>query len=241
MLRAGDHQAVVVDSGPDPQAMRRCLDELGVREVPLLVLSHFHADHVDGLAGVFAGRTVARVWVSPLASPAGEAATARDLAARQGVPVEVPEVDRAATVGEVALRVLGPVPPQGSDGDQSATENDASLVLLADVDGLRVLLTGDVEPPGQRALLSRGTDLRAQVLKIPHHGSARQEAAFFAATGATVAIASAGVDNDYGHPAPKTVALAQSLGMTVLRTDQNGSVAITWTDGRLGAVTQRRP
>lgn len=241
VLRAGEHQAVVVDSGPDPQAMRRCLDGLGVRAVPLLVLSHFHADHVDGLTGVFDGRTVGRLWVSPLAAPAGEAATVGTLAARQGVPVEVPTVDSAVTVGAVSLRVLGPLSPQGADTDESATENDASLVLLADVDGLRILLTGDVEPPGQRALLGRGADLRAQVLKVPHHGSARQEAAFFAATGATVAIASAGVDNDYGHPAPKTVALAQALGMTVLRTDQNGSVAITWHDGRLGAVTQRRP
>ncbi len=241
VLRAGAHQAVVVDSGPDPQAMGRCLDGLGVQEVTLLVLSHFHADHADGLAGVFAGRRVSRLWVSPLASPSGEAASVRELATQRGALVEVPEVDTAATVGAVTLRVLGPLAPQGSDDDQSATENDASLVLVADVDGLRVLLTGDVEPPGQRALLSRGTDLRAQVLKVPHHGSARQEPAFFAASGASVAIASAGVDNDYGHPAPRTVALAESLGMTVLRTDQNGSVAVTWRGGQLGAVTQRRP
>lgn len=241
VLRAADHEAVVVDSGPDPQAMRRCLDGLGVRVVPLLVLSHFHADHVDGLPGVFAGRRVGRLWVSPLASPAGEAALVRQSAVQHGVVVEVPPPGGATSVGAVSLRVLGPLPPRGVDGDESAAENDASLVLLADVDGLRVLLTGDVEPPGQRALLSSGADLRAQVLKIPHHGSSRQEPAFFAATGAAVAVASAGLDNDYGHPAPRTVALARTLGMTVLRTDQNGSVALTWRDSRVGVVAQRRP
>jgi len=114
-------------------------------------------------------------------------------------------------------------------------------VILADVEGLRVLLTGDVEPPGQRALLSAGTDLRAQVLKVPHHGSARQERAFFAATGATVAVTSSGVDNDYGHPAAGTLQLARSLGMTVLRTDQHGTAAIVWRQGKLAAVTQRPP
>ncbi|HZA05966.1 MAG TPA: ComEC/Rec2 family competence protein, partial [Propionibacteriaceae bacterium] len=82
-------------------------------------------------------------------------------------------------------------------------------------------------------------DLRADVLKIPHHGSARQDPAFFAATGARLAIASAGRDNDYGHPAPRTLQLARSLGMTLLRTDEQGSAAVLLRDGELAAVTQR--
>ena len=89
-------------------------------------------------------------------------------------------------------------------------------------------------------MLGRGADLRADVLKIPHHGSARQDPAFFAATGARLAIASAGPDNDYGHPAPRTMQLARSLGMTVLRTDQQGSAAVTLRDGHLAAVASRR-
>jgi len=137
--------------------------------------------------------------------------------------------------------VLGPLPPRGSDPDASAAQNDASLVLRADVAGLSVLLPGDLEPPGQRALLAAGVDLRATVLKVPHHGSARQEPAFFAATGSRVAIMSAGVDNDYGHPAPRTVQLARSLGMTVLRTDENGAVALTGQDGATQVVAARPP
>ena len=244
-LRAGRGVAVVVDTGPDPVAMDRCLDGLGVRAVPLLVLSHFHADHADGLAGIFEGRTVGQMWVSPLASPAGEVRAAQALARRERVPVGAPTSGTRARVGDVALTVLGPVTAAGpattraGEGEQSE-ENDASLVLMAEVGGLRVLLTGDVEPAGQRALLRAGADLRAQVLKAPHHGSARQEPAFFAATGATVAVASAGRDNDYGHPAPRMIQLARSLGMTVLRTDQQGAVAITWRGDRLAAVTQRR-
>jgi competence protein ComEC len=108
------------------------------------------------------------------------------------------------------------------------------------VGGLRLLLTGDVEPPGQHAILATGADLRADVLKIPHHGSARQDADFLGATHARVAIASAGLGNDYGHPAPRTIGLVRSLGMTLLRTDTQGSVAITLRDGSIGAVTQRR-
>jgi len=105
--------------------------------------------------------------------------------------------------------------------------------------GLRLLLTGDVEPPGQQAIMSAGMDLQADVLKIPHHGSAQQEAAFLAASHARLAIASAGLNNDYGHPAPRTVQLVRSLGMTLLRTDQNGSIAVGLRHDRLAAVTQR--
>jgi len=69
-------------------------------------------------------------------------------------------------------------------------------------------------------------------------GVGRADSAFLAAAHARVALASAGLHNDYGHPAPRTVRLLQSLGMTLLRTDLQGSVAVTVTNGRLGAVAQ---
>jgi len=204
-----------------------------------LILTHFHADHVDGLEGVRQRRRVGDMWVSPLASPGYEVGRVREWAGPYGRPVTSPPVGTTATVGEVSLQVLGPVDHPTAAEDESSTQNDESLVVMITAHGLRLLLTGDVEPPGQAAILGSGADLRADVLKVPHHGSARQDPAFFAATGARLAIASAGLDNDYGHPAPRTVQLVGSLGMTLLRTDQQGSVAITSEDGRLAAVAQR--
>jgi competence protein ComEC len=238
VVRAAAHAAVVVDTGPDPVAMRRCLDQLRVTSVPVLVLTHFHADHVDGLAGVLRGRTVGQIWVSGVASPPVEVHDVRMAADQHQIPVASPGVGVRATVGELGLEVIGPVTRPGPAPD-SPEENDSSLVLLVTAPGVRILLTGDLEPPGQAALLARHADLRADVLKIPHHGSARQDQAFFAATGARLAIASAGQDNDYGHPAPRTVQLARSYGMTVLRTDEQGAAAVVVRDGRLAAVTQR--
>jgi competence protein ComEC len=160
-------------------------------------------------------------------------------AALQRIPVNAPLPGTRASVEEAELQVLGPVHHAAVDQDESSQQNDSSLVIMVEVKGLRLLLTGDVEPPGQQAILAAGADLRADVLKIPHHGSAQQDPAFFAATHARVAIASAGVANDYGHPAPRTVHLARSSGMTVLRTDQDGSVAVRLDRERLAAVTQR--
>ena len=108
VLRAGPHDAVVVDTGPDPAPMRRCLSLLGVRRVPLLVLTHFHDDHVGGLDGVLATGPVGQVWVAPLDSPGPGAAEVRTAAAARGVPVLTPPVGAAGAVGDVSWQVLGP-------------------------------------------------------------------------------------------------------------------------------------
>jgi competence protein ComEC len=239
VVRTGRGSAIVVDSGPDPPAMRACLDRLGIRSVPLLIITHFHADHVNGLTGVLWHRRIGQLWLSPLAPPGPLTALIRSRAMQQRIPLNAPLPGTRASVGEATLQVLGPVQHVASDQDESSKQNDSSLVIMFEVAGMRLLLTGDVEPPGQQAILGTGADLRADVLKIPHHGSAQQNPAFFAATHARLAIASAGAHNDYGHPAPRTVQLVESLGMTLLRTDQNGSVAIRLSTDRLAAVTQR--
>jgi competence protein ComEC len=238
-VRTGRGSAIVVDSGPAPAAMRDCLDRLGIRRVPLLIITHFHADHVAGLSGVLQGRRIGQLWLSPLAPPGPLTAMISHQAAREGIPTNAPLPSTRASVGEAELQVLGPVDHLAVDQDESSKQNDSSLVIMVKVRGLRLLLTGDVEPPGQQAIVATGVDLRADVLKIPHHGSAQQDPAFFAATRARLAIATAGVDNDYGHPAPRTVQLARSAGMMLLRTDQDGSVAVRLDGERLAAVTQR--
>jgi len=228
-----------VDSGPNPVAMRGCLDRLRITQVPLLIITHFHADHVGGLIGVLQHRRVGQLWVSPPAPPGPLSAIVRREAADHRIPVNAPPVGTRARVGEAELLVIGPVDHVAVDQDESSRQNDSSLVIMVRIAGLRLLLTGDVEPPGQQAILDSGADLQADVLKIPHHGSAQQDPLFIAATHARLAIASAGADNDYGHPAPRTLQLVRSLGMTVLRTDEDGSVAVRLARDRLAAVTQQ--
>jgi len=183
--------------------------------------------------------------VSPLTSPTGEAAQVSAEAQKRGIPVRAPAIGETGRSGEADWLVLGPIGEHRSglegESNESAEENDSSLVLMVTVRGVRILVTGDVEPAGQQAILATGADLRADILKLPHHGSGRQEPAFVAATHARVAVASAGVDNSYGHPAPRTVQLVQSLGMTLLRTDEDGSVAVTSDRGTLSAVRQHPP
>jgi competence protein ComEC len=235
VLRAGDRSAVVVDTGPEPRFVRRCLDGLGVRQVPLLILTHFHADHVGGLAGVLAGREIGRVLVSPLDDPPAAADGVRRRLAADGVPVTVPRAGDLLRVGErLTLDVLGPVRLTETPESES---NNSSLVIEADVDGISILLTGDIEPSAQRALLWAEPELDADVLKVAHHGSPHQETELLTGVDARVALISVG-ENTYGHPSPRVLDALRSDGVRVYRTDEHGSIAVLRTgDGGLGVAT----
>lgn len=232
-LRTGPGSAIVVDAGPDPDAVDGCLDRLGVERVPLVVLTHFHADHVDGLAGVLRGRTVSAVEVSPVLDPPGGVAEVRRVTGRLGVPVATARSGATRTYGDATVQVLHPdiAVPVGGAGDGSSA-NDASVVLLVEAAGLRLLLTGDLEPPGQARLARLLGDLDVDVLKVPHHGSSYQDEAWLASLRAEIAVISVGAGNDYGHPSPGVVASLERAGAQVLRTDTGGDVAVVVRDGR---------
>jgi competence protein ComEC len=244
VLNAGHRAAVVVDAGPDPDAVDRCLDRLDVDAVPLVVLSHLHADHAAGLDGVDDGRSVAEVEVGALSTPADQLRSLALWADREDVPVRRAVYGEQRRLGRLSWRVIAPdtrLPlPRTADGDESGDENNASLVLLVEHSGLRLLLTGDVEPEAQRALLRSGADVRADVLKVPHHGSRYQDPQFAAAVGAEVALLSAGADNDYGHPADETLDLLRRSGAATYRTDLAGDVAVVWSGGRLDVQTEHQ-
>lgn len=230
VLRTGPHAGVVVDTGPEPGLMDRCLRRLGIRQVPVVVLTHFHADHIGGLAGVLRGRSVGEIDVTSFREPEPAARDVDELAG--DVPVRVPALGEVRNAGEVTWQVLGPVrPPTSVDPD--AGPNNASLMLLVQVRGVRILLTGDAEPEEQRAVERAVHDLRVDVLKVPHHGSGNQDAGFLGGLSARLAVISVGKDNAYGHPSAKTLDLLRGAGMTVGRTDLRGDVAVVVRDGAI--------
>nr|WP_234359145.1 ComEC/Rec2 family competence protein [Plantactinospora sp. BC1] len=238
VLPVGVGRAVVVDAGPDPGAVDRCLRRLGVREVSLLVVSHFHADHVQGVDGVFRGRRVAAVVVPQWLEPVEGRGTVERAASANGVPVGAAGAGWTYAAGPVTLTLLGPPHPiRGTRSDP----NNNSLVLRAEVHGVSILLTGDAETEEQQALLEvvPVARLRADVLKLAHHGSAYQEPAFLDAVRPAVALVPVGADNGYGHPNAGVLARLSRAGARVLRTDEQGDLAVVEPgSGRLSVAVR---
>ncbi|MFJ9842866.1 ComEC/Rec2 family competence protein [Kitasatospora sp. NPDC101155] len=224
-LRAdASDSAVVIDTGPDSNAADRCLRDLGITTVPLLLLTHFHADHVEGVPGVLRGRAVGAVEGTVLDDPPGEVARVADWVAGAGVPLlRAGRGERRSAGAGLAWDVVWPDPVAAVEAPGANNASVALLVSLAG--GLRMALLGDLEPPAQSALLGRLG--RVDVLKVAHHGSAHQDWDLTAALRPRLALISCGEGNAYGHPSPRTVERLRALGATVLRTDRAGDIAVT--------------
>ncbi|MGV9698457.1 ComEC/Rec2 family competence protein [Streptomyces sp. NPDC003470] len=252
VLAAGPGAGVVVDAGPDPVLVDRCLRSLGITEIPLVVLTHFHADHVAGLPGVLRGRPVGAIETTGLEEPADQAGFVRRLAAARRIPVRSAAAGEQRRTGALSWEVVwpppappreprpgtvpgaptapAPDPPTGTASTESP--NDASVTLLVRTAGLRLLLLGDLEPPAQQQLARSPAAAAlegADVLKVAHHGSAHQDPALIRRVAPRLALISCGEDNPYGHPAPGTVAALRAGGAMVLRTDRDGALAVTGT------------
>ncbi len=238
-LNAGAGQAVVVDAGPDPRSVDRCLDELRVERVPLLVLTHFHADHVDGIEGVLAGREVDRVETTRLLDPPGGVEEVAAATRAAGLRAEPAEDGTTYAVGGLTIQVLWPPGDSSTRGPgDGSTANEASVVLLVETGGLRLLLTGDIEPEGQARLARQLPGLDVDVLKLPHHGSAHQDEPWLLSLRPEVVLVSVGADNDYGHPAESAMQPLRDAGAQVARTDQDGDLAVVSDGGRPEVVTR---
>ncbi|HEU4411228.1 MAG TPA: ComEC/Rec2 family competence protein [Polyangiaceae bacterium] len=201
--------------------------------VDVAVLSHPHPDHFLGLASALPRLEVGELWDTGQGEDEGAgpayAALLAGLRAR-GVPVVRPDALCGAPrdFGGATLRVLSPCPafkPFGS-------ANDNSLVVHIAYGRRAVLLTGDAEHEAEAALVERfGASLRADLLKVGHHGSRTSTgAALLAAVRPSLALASCGVRNRFGHPHPTALARLAAAGVPLARTDRGG--ALVWeTDG----------
>lgn len=238
VLMAGEGEGVVVDAGPDPRAVDRCLRDLAVTRVPLVVLTHFHADHVRGLPGVLRGRAVGAIQTTSLEEPPEQAAFVRRTAAAARVPTLRAVAGEHRRAGPVDWRVLWPRQGPGGAGATVREPNDSSVTLrVRAAGGLTLLLLGDLEPLAQRELL-RGREASGpvDVLKVAHHGSAFQDAGLLHSVRPRLALISCGADNPYGHPSARTVGALRAAGARVLRTDTDGPIAVTGTGKELRAV-----
>ena len=202
----------------------------GIHHLDAVILSHPHGDHVGGLAPVLRALGANGFADSGQSYPGHAYHDALDVARERRIPLWEPRGgDAWKTDDGVTFRFYGPTLPYVTGSRSDINSN--SLVFRLEYGRFRMLFTGDAGAETEQRLLARHDDLRADVLKVGHHGSAYGTTqAFLAAVAPSVAIISVGRDNLFGHPAPSTIDALRTHGITIYRTDRDGAVTVT-TDG----------
>jgi competence protein ComEC len=224
--------AVLVDEGPPEARVDRQLRDLGVRRLALIVFTHPQRDHIGGAADVLRHVRVDRILDPELPSPSPDEDAARAEAAKKDVPVTVARAGTAFRLGRLRLRVLWPDGP----GPPGADPNDHATIVVASYGKVDALLTADAESP----VTLRLNPPQVEIMKVAHHGSADDGLArLLQLTRPSIAIISCGRHNDYGHPAPSTLAtLSGAPHLTVFRTDLDGRVVVESDGNRISTWSQ---
>jgi competence protein ComEC len=194
--------------------------------VALLVLSHPHADHIGGAASVITRVPVATIWDGGFVQSSAVYADVLTAARGRGVEWRRAPSGHTVDVDGVRLTVLA---PDSVSLARSRDANEASVVVLAEYHGVRLLFTGDLERAEELELVRQhGESLRAHVLKVGHHGSATSTTpAFLSAVAPRLALVSVGAGNRYGHPDPGVLERLRASGTQVLRTDDDGTIVVS--------------
>lgn len=213
----------------------------GIREIDVMVLSHPHPDHLLGLLPVLEAVPVREVWQSGYGREHPLMRRLLAAAGRAGAKVRDPrELVGAHAFGPVRVEVLAPFPEDGDALYEELDENDNSLVLRVVYGEDAALLTGDLERWGERYLLAHGVDLRARVVKAPHHGSRTSSTpAFVRATKAEHVLFTTGEDNPFGFPHAEVVKRWREAGARLWDTAVHGEITFVLTGAGVQVTTTR--
>ena len=232
ILLESDGQFMLIDGGnrEDSSLVVSYLEQQGVQTLEAVVCTHAHEDHVGGLPGVLAVFPTKAVY-SPTKTYASNIYDKfLYYVDQQGLEVILPVSGTVLTLGDAQITILGPL-------KSYAETNDTSIVLKAVYGETSFLFTGDMEQEAEHDLLEAGLDLKADVLKVGHHGSHTSTGyRFLYEVEPTYAVISVGTGNDYGHPHKEPMSRLEHAGCTILRTDRLGHI-VAQTDGQTVSFT----
>jgi competence protein ComEC len=207
------------------------LKQLGAQKVDLMVGTHPHGDHIGGLPYVLDHMPTETVWTSQLPYTNDYVSDFTSAIDRSGATFEQPRPGKTFQLGSATIEVIGPLGLEYEDA------NNLSLVLRVTYGNVRFLLTGDMEDVAEKELVEAGVDLKADVLKVGHHGSASSTTyQFLRAVAPTYGVISLAAFNEHGHPHRDPLSRLMDADVTIYRTDTMYDV-IAFTDGETVTFT----
>ena len=229
ILTSGGETALVdcgsSNSYKDPGGLAAdTLHSMGVRELSAVVVTHYHADHTNGLYEVLRRIPVQTIYLPDIEDEYGVRERLVSLAEEKGAQVTYVTKETADTLGDTVLTIY---PPVQSGGDL----NELGLTALASTGDFDLLITGDMSGSTEKKLVETYALPDIEVLVVSHHGSQySSNIRFLKSVTPEAAVISVG-DNNYGHPSEETLQRLLAVGADIWRTDQQGTIRITVNGG----------
>ena len=239
-----DGEYILIDGGnvADSSFVVSYLQNAGVEKLTAVFCSHAHEDHVGGLPGVLAVYPTEAVYAPTSTYSSGCFDDFVYYTDQQGLSITIPAVGDRMSFGTASVEVLGPM-------KSYADTNNTSLVLMVEYGSTRFLFTGDMETGAEADLMDSGAGLKADVLKVGHHGSDSSTSyRFLYEVMPRFAVISVGEGNSYGHPHELPLSRLKDANVMVYRTDQLGTVTarsdgvaiiFTWEENVQSAAPDR--
>jgi competence protein ComEC len=233
VINLGKNSAIIIDTGPDEKAIDQCLNKLEIKNIPLLILTHFHFDHVGAVSAVRKGRSIGEVWISNLHEPVSsyemvmkELNGLKVISVFMGQKYELPNTDTQVQVlwPDNKINEFKVLPGDGSK------VNNSSISVIVRNRFLSIFAGGDIEPEAQERIVASKLLTNVDVLKVSHHGSAFQFLPMVEVLNPKVALISVGKGNSYGHPDQKFIQYLSDRGVKVWRTDLSGGISVSSTN-----------
>jgi beta-lactamase superfamily II metal-dependent hydrolase len=231
LIKTPTHQKILIDGGPDNKIIYKIGQSLPFYEkkIDLMILTHPHADHLTGLIEVLRRYEVKKILSTGVLHTTPDYLEWLEEIKERGVPMEIAKAGQVFNFGDVKLEIL--YPSQNFSGERVENLNNTSIVSKLTFGSTSFLLAGDAEAEVEEQLIAAGVDLKADVLKVGHHGSkdaTSQE--FLDKVSPQVAVIQVGAKNKYGHPSRQTISRLERAGVQIFRNDLDGDVKMV-SDG----------
>ncbi len=238
---------ILIDSGnPETaQELVHVLRQLGVKKIDGLIATHPHADHIGAMAKVVQSFDIGEIYMPRIEEKQIPTTNTYEklLKAIDTKGMKITAAKGGMTVlesGDEKLEILAPNSTKYND------LNNYSVVVKLTSGEKRFLFTGDAQTESEKEMLAKGYDLKSDVLKCGHHGSSTSTSAvFLKAVRPSAAVISCGLGNDYGHPHKEVLSRLQKAGVTVYRTDTQGTIlaecdgkTIRFTTGEISVLPE---